>query len=649
MARERRTESVLAWVGAGAVAGALLLALVTVGLHGTGRDDGLFATAGWGWFLVCLIGGFTLMQGVRWKREHAEHTDDAMEPEAGWDYVVSFALVAALVWLIAGHGALLGADADADGFSGLAPSELRMGIVVCATALGLLLMLTVVRRPLFHPRARSLPSFSAGVLAVVLVGVTAPVLTGIADESDDLDVRHAVAEDPPETAPVPDRVREAGWRWEPDGLGTIDRIVRGAHGPLVVLREGVVSLDGTDGTEVWSYRRPVSEEPVSVWVGNSQAYVTHTPKEDPDPDSDGSDSDGSDSDGSDGDGSDSDGSDGDGDQEPRVTEVFDLTTGELLTEYTRAPNEGSDEGGDVLGWSDGIRVRIHHDDHALPWGMSAWKAESGEELWFQGFATEEGSACEGRSPRVFADTVVYAVVCVDEDDLAGPEPYSQYINLDHDVPSEFRIVSVDLRTGQERWSYERDDWEEAFLPGRPRVAPGGADGEDALVVLRHWRDAPGLLLDPDTGEELLHLSEEVLEDEALEDDEDLRMERVLDADADGATVHFQRGTEGSEFHRVDTDGNRTELVGAGGVYLDSSSENHVVLADQVLNYANHYSQYEERAQILVSSPGERLGHGLDNRIALAEQKPVEQLVAVPGGVAVLTGGRLDAHVEGLVP
>lgn len=623
MARERRTESVLAWVGAGAVAGALFLALVTAVLHGTGRDDGLFATAGWGWTWVCLIGGFTLMQGVRWKREHA---DDAMEPENGWDYVLSLALVAALVWLIAGHGALLGADAD--GVSGLAQSELRMGIVVCATALGLLLMLTVVRRPLFHPLARSLPSFGAGALAVVLVGVTAPVLTGIADDSDDLDVRHAVAEDPPETAPVPDRVREAGWRWEPDGPGKIDRIVRGAHGPLVVLREGVVSLDGADGTEVWSYRRPVSEEPVSVWVGNGQAYVTHTPKEDPESGSD----------------SDSDGSDGDGDQEPRVTEVFDLTTGERLTEYTRAPNEGSDEGGEVLGWSDGIRVRIHHDEHALPWGMSAWNAESAEELWFQRLAPEEGSACEGRSPRVFADTVVYAVVCVDEDDLAGPEPYSQYINLDQDVPSEFRIVSVDLRTGQERWSYERDDWAEAFIPGRPRVAPGGGDGEDALLVLRHWRDAPGLLLDPDTGEELLHLSEEV-----LEDDEDLRMERVLDADADGATVHYQRGIEGSEFHRVDTDGNRTELVGAGGVYLDRYSESHVVLADQVLNYAVHYSRYEERSQVLVSSPGGRLGHGLDNRIALAEQKPVEQLVAVPGGVAVLTGDGSDAHVEGLVP
>ncbi|GAB3711736.1 hypothetical protein [Nocardiopsis nanhaiensis] len=629
MARERRTESVLAWVGAGAVAGALLLALVTVGLHGTDRDDGLFATAGWGWVWACLIGGFTLMQGVRWKREHA---DDAMELESGWDYVVSLALVAALVWLIAGHGALLGADAG--GLGGLAPSELRMGIVVCATALGLLLMLTVVRRPLFHPRTRSLPSFGAGALAVVLVGVTAPVLAGIADDSDDLQVRHTVAEDPTETAAVPDRVREAGWRWEPEGPGTIDRIVRGAHGPLVVLREGVVSLDGTDGTEVWSYRRPVSEEPVSVWVGNGQVYVTHMPQEDPDPDSDSySDSD-----------SGGDDSDGDSDEEPRVTEVFDLTTGEPLTEYTRAPNEGSDEGGDVRGWSDGLRVRIHHDERALPWGMSAWNAESGEELWFQGFASEEGSACEGRSPRVFADTVVYAVVCVDEDDLAGPEPYSQYINLDQDVPSEFRIVSVDLRTGQERWSYERDDWAEAFIPGRPRVAPGEGEGDEALVVLRHWRDAPGLLLDPDTGEELLHLSEELLEGE-----EDLKMERVLEADADGATVLYRRGLGGAEIHHVDMDGNRTELVGAGGAWGNRDSRTHVVLADQILQYHSHYSGYEERAQILVSSPGERLGTGLDNRIALVEQKPVEQLVAVPGGVAALTGGRLDAHVEGLVP
>lgn len=567
MARERRTESVLAWVGAGAVAGSLPLATATVALHWSET----FEKFGWGWFWACLIGGIALWRRVHWKR-------DAPDPTRGWDYVVGMAIAATLVWLIAGH-------VIADGWH-------RMGIVVCALAVGLLLMLTVVRRPSLEHRPRSLISFGAGALVVLLVGTILPMLV---EEDDRSEPRHVIAEDAPEAAPVPERVAEVGWSWEPEGSAGIERVVRGEHGPLAVLGDGVVSLDGTDGSQVWSYRRPAGES-VNVRTAYGQVYLTDT---------------------------------------SGTTEVLDRATGESMAEYTGVPNADSEgDVGRVIGWSGAVRV--HDDQRDGEPGMSAWDAESGEELWFRKLSPEEGLVCEGRAPNVRRDTVVYAVACVGEDDFAASD--SSLLNLDAAERAAFRIVSVDLRTGEELWSHEREDREEMFVPHYPWIGPAQGDGEKVLVVGKEPGYVPALLLDPETGEELLHLTNERSE-----------VEFVLDADADGATVLYRRNHGGTEILHIDMEGNHTEVVEEGGAHLSPYLETFALLPDQVLAFSGHYSDYEERAQILVASPGGRLGEGLDNRISLESRKSVEQLVATPGGVTVLMDEFSDTHLEGLVP
>lgn len=570
MARERRTESVLAWVGAGAVAGALLLAAATVALHwwgGSDRSEGLFERFGWGWFWACLIGGIALWRRVHWKR-------DAPDPTRGWDYVTGMAIAATVVWLIAGHGL-------ADGWH-------PMGVVVCALAVGLLLMLTVVRRPSLESRTRSLTSFGAGALVVVLVGAILPVLVEGDDRSE---TRHVIAEDPPEAAPVPERVAGVGWSWEPEGSAQIERVVRGEHGPLAVLGDGVVSLDGTDGSEVWSYRRPAGES-VNVRTAYGQVYLTDT---------------------------------------SGTTEVLDRATGESLAEYTGVPNEDSEgDVGHVMGWSGAVRV--HDDQRDGEPGMSAWDAESGEELWFRRLAPEEGLVCEGGSPNVRRDTVVYAIACVGEDDFAASD--SEYLLLHAAERAEFRVVSVDLRTGEELWSHEREDREEMFVPRHPWIGPAQGDGGKVLVVEGGLAAVPALLLDPETGEELLHLTEERSE-----------VEFVLDADADGATVLYSENYAGTEILHIDMEGNHTEVVEEGGAYLDRYLETFALLPEQLLAFSGN----EEGAQVLVASPGGTLGEGLDNRIALESRKPVEQLVTTPGGVTVLMDEFSDTHLEGLVP
>lgn len=165
-------EKALPWVGAGTVAGALLLAAVTVVLHWAGsQNTGVFEEVGAGWFWACVLGGFVLVLGARWRNAFPGEDPAA---ESGWDYSLCLAGAAVLTALIAGNGAFLGADAPEIGM--LSPPAIRMAIVVCAVPLGVLLMLTVVRRPLLLPRTRSLPPFGVGVLIVALVGVSVPLL-----------------------------------------------------------------------------------------------------------------------------------------------------------------------------------------------------------------------------------------------------------------------------------------------------------------------------------------------------------------------------------------------------------------------------------------------------------------------------------------
>ena len=79
-----------------------------------------------------------------------------------------------------------------------------------------------------------------------------------------------------EPAPVPERVEQVGWEWEPELGSSALRVEEGPRGPLVVLTDGVVSLDGTYGSEVWSYRRPYDPH-FEVWVDGDHVIVSRVP------------------------------------------------------------------------------------------------------------------------------------------------------------------------------------------------------------------------------------------------------------------------------------------------------------------------------------------------------------------------------------
>ncbi|WP_223839437.1 hypothetical protein [Nocardiopsis deserti] len=68
---------------------------------------------------------------------------------------------------------------------------------------------------------------------------------------------HTVADAVPDTpAPVPSDVSEVGWEWEaPQGV-SVRGVEPGPFGPLLVLEDGVVALDGSSGEVLWSYRHP---------------------------------------------------------------------------------------------------------------------------------------------------------------------------------------------------------------------------------------------------------------------------------------------------------------------------------------------------------------------------------------------------------
>lgn len=442
-------------------------------------------------------------------------------------------------------------------------------------------------------------------------------------------------------AAVPDRVRQVGWGWELeqnpdlDRKAVVERITRGAHGPLVVLNDGVVSLDGTNGTEIWSYRN-LDADDARVWVGNGQVLFTYVPARDDDAEEQDEDA-----------------------PEVQITQVLDLFTGELVTEFSRDSEEGPDGSArDLVGWSDGVRVHADWRDGG-EWGgavgASAWDAQSGEELWYRSPALE-GMVCAGESPRVRSETVVYAEACVHEGDLAEEELMIDSLIRHSDVEKQLRVVSVDLRTGQERWRYELDG-EDVFVPERPWVAPGEGGRGSVLVVQGRYSSDPVLLLAPETGEELMYLAQD-----QIDIDEDLFMETVLDVDGGGVSVLFtrtHRGEEsqhryGAEVRHIDTDGNHIPLIESGGSIIDGSAES-AVLAEQVLFTRDESRGLEGRTQVLVASHGERLGEGLHNRITLESRKSARQLVAVPGGVAALVSEEgSNAHgsgalVEGLVP
>ncbi|MEU3310180.1 outer membrane protein assembly factor BamB family protein [Nocardiopsis sp. NPDC055551] len=246
-------RNALTWCGAGSVAGALLWLVIVAVVYG----GEAFGGGSW-WMLSVLVGVLALFLVVDRREDSEKRYPFRMVP---------LAVVGLLVaWPTFPRDSFEATTRDAGTFSP-SPPEVHLWVAACAVGLGCSLLLLGLSRPEPRPWLHALPAAGAGSLAVALTGtLVGTVLLPW--------VPRQVAGDLPDPSQVPANVARVGWEWRPPMGAEVTEVLPGGHGPLVLLRDGAVALDGTDGEELWSYRRPY--DPVrDVWVDEGHVHVRH--------------------------------------------------------------------------------------------------------------------------------------------------------------------------------------------------------------------------------------------------------------------------------------------------------------------------------------------------------------------------------------
>ena len=254
MSQEKRPgalRNALTWFGAGLVTGALLWLIVVASLYGGGAFSGSF------WWVVSALAGVLALVLVVKRRDDTGYVLR----------MIPLAVVGSSVAVLTfPRDSFEATTRDAWAFSP-SPTEVHLWVATCAIGLGCALLLFCLRRPDPRPLLRSLPFAGTGALTVALTGtLVGTVLLPW--------VPHQVADDLADPAPIPANITRVGWEWRPPMGAEVTDVFPGSHGPLILLRDGAVALDGTDGAELWSYRHPY--DPVDdVWVHEENVHVRH--------------------------------------------------------------------------------------------------------------------------------------------------------------------------------------------------------------------------------------------------------------------------------------------------------------------------------------------------------------------------------------
>jgi outer membrane protein assembly factor BamB len=610
----------LAWSGAGLLAGALLLAAATV-IRDWGRyEDGLLEETGGWWIPGVAVAGLALFHGIRWNLTRSRRLDD--EP-GGRAYAVWLALAA----LGGVYPAVAGfprdsfpATAETAWHYDPSPAAVAMWLVVCSVVLGCLLMLASVRPQSPAPLRRSLPFAAAGVLAAVLVSV----LVGVTAFPREPHTTAGEGGDPP---PVPEAVSRVGWSWAPPMGARIEEVRAGTHGPLVLLGDGAVSLDGETGEERWSFRRP-RDHGRSVWADDAHVYVRYVRggvPEDAEPGADG---------------------------EPveRTTAVLDIATGEVTGEHTALQQDGW---GGLVAMTPEARVGLVRTGPGGSLALSARSLDGGEELWSRTLAeADDGRACRHEDPLRYGDLLVTLHGCAPErqsglGDHSAYEGFSDLFWGENRV--EVAVTAVDLTTGEESW---RHAW--VTGPGEAAPEPVGrthpaGDGSPVIALEQYDADPALRVLDVATGERLDHLPDLVADGEWGRT-EDYERGSVVRADTEGGVLHEDL-RDGSLLHRVDASGGITATADPGNLLSGlASMENVVALEDAVLIPRVPATAWgdERVVEVAVAPFGESVSHDTARWI-VPEGQVLVDVLAVPGAVVVHTGEDEESLLEGLVP
>lgn len=575
-----RAWTVVAWAGSGLLAGSLAMAAVA-------------AWAGWGslweefraWWLfpaaaamVVLYRGLNRLLGPNHpgRPGHAGLPDCPGSRGAPWSrlFVLGSFVLAGLVltWFTLPTGA---AEAFTPPGGEFRPSQtaVRQWLITCGLTLGFLFLLPT-RAPRARPRALSLTAAVAGALAVVLPGVLVEPLLFPKE-------RHTVADGLGEAAAVPRTVSREGWAWEPPAGAGIREVVAGTHGPLVLLGDGVVALDGATGAELWTYRFP--------HPGAGPKYI------------------------------------GEWNNGDRVW------TGEELV-YVEQPDEGSQEGLRVVAL-DARTGALVEGDHPGSMDVRADREQRRAEAkvtWSR--VVGEAPDCHQAMISLLGDLAFGQLGCAE---WAGE--YADYSGLAwaENGPVDFALVAVDPETERELW---RREWTAEPESGAVRWFEGRTAGGEPVAVLE---PGPGLApvgLDPASGEEVLDFPEDLFPRE-----EGRSGLSLLQADTSGLVVATEVD-EGTHLQRSNPAGDTVAAVVLEGVRFEDTAPRRAVVLGEVVVLpvgGNHASGVPaEVLAVPLPSAGNdgETGQGAETSGAVSlGAYPLSDVVAVPGAAVVVTG------------
>ncbi|MBE3001224.1 hypothetical protein IDM40_21375 [Nocardiopsis sp. HNM0947] len=610
-------RAAVAWVGLGLIAGALVWAVVTLALYagyeGTGVEEDALVAAMMSFLLGLVVLGF----GAKWRA-------DALYPDFDPDLRGIGCVVPVL---IIGAGAVVlvqrAHPENTEGLAAAAPVQVHVWLITVVVLLGVLLIAPLAGRPSAEPLARTFPAFTAGVMVVALAGTLVHTVLYPA-------VRHSTADEPGQPAAVPDTVTRVGWTWEPGPGVRLSRIEEGTHGPLMVLTDGVVALDGTDGSELWSFRRPYDRD-MGVSVDGDRVIVTHVPADrsaggDPEERVDGSAEESTDT--------------GPGAQ----AEVLDAATGENVPGLEEIPHPSRDDltGHHVARTVDQVFRAEAGDEVEDATVLSAVDAATGEESWSAPVPAGGGRVCEGGLPELHHGLLISTHVCEDEEAFEGN---TIGWREDPDVAPEVEHVvqAVDPDTGERVW--ERT-WDAVGDQSAWRITPAGpvSEGADPVLLVEAFGSRAGVVLDPATGEDAITLRTD------LEDtDTDAYFDGFLGADSESATYLVR--VPGRHFvERVGPEGEQTETIDARDVPL-VEADGGTVLEGSVLTLRFEDADGEVGSIVHPGEFGGRMEYDTDEQIRLGDKDDVlnsgSELLPMPGAVVVEVGE--EGTVHGLVP
>lgn len=436
---------------------------------------------------------------------------------------------------------------------------------------------------------------------------------------------HTVASgDPGEPPAVPSGVDGVGWTWSPPSGVRVESVAAGPRGPILVLSDGVVALDGASGEEVWTYREPhgwdaeaLLFEDVVLLTRDLGATVTATP--------------------------------------------LDPATGEAVGGERRleglvgyAPSTTLHEYRDGAG-TRGVQAR-EFDGTATGSGGARWTfVPRGEGL----FCELQRDLWPTTDPDTGDGRVVVAHTCADAREyeertlqpaLPGESGDGSDDILAHGGSLDTAVATVaalDLTSGEEVWRYEypvRRSWGRFDLD----LADGTVHSEGGAPALRFRADSELHLLDPRTGEPLGH-PEEARDARGRFGP---RVDRVLRADTAGTVIAVEGRYPGSgeplEVLTTDPEGGVTARVtvdpdGPVPEPLDLA----VVLDDTLLIPYTDRENGERGVHSLALASGDLGGERVEIGSPANDVPGEHRLVAVPGAVVSYGTGAADVH--GLVP